>query len=454
MSGKLAFALVVVAGAGIGAFLMFGGSDDRYMVKVELANAGGLRKGANVRVAGAPAGRVADLRLDGRDLAVAELRLDPAVAPVGAGASAVVDTDGFFGERFVQIDRGDVSRPAPSGTVIDATRASVSTRLDDVVDALDFDTQEALRAFLNEQGAAVVGRGRDLAAVLAALPPALDRTGELLDQFATDNRALGRLIESSDRVVAEVARERTDFGRLLHSFGATLEALDSRRANLGETFRRAPAALRSARATLTSLQAAAEPLIPAARGLRSTAPALTATLAELPRFTADAIPALKTITRVAPDLQQLGTRATPIVRELQPLATELSTYTQKAFGPFTALLDSSAGPDLLGTMEGWARSTQGRDASSHIFRFGATGGSDTLALLLQPPPKRRKGKPLRAPRVELPSKASNPKLPDVKVPQLPDVRLPDLPGLSEALDAALGDGKPIDTPLIDFLLGP
>ena len=135
---------LLVAVAGVAAYLVLTGGDDRYLVKVEMENAGGLRKGANVRVAGAPAGRVTKLELDERDRAVAELRLEPEVAPVGAGAGAVVDTDGFFGERFVEIDRGDVKRPTPSGTVIGSERASVSTRLDDVVDALDMDTQQAL----------------------------------------------------------------------------------------------------------------------------------------------------------------------------------------------------------------------------------------------------------------------------------------------------------------------
>lgn len=465
MSSRMLAGMALVA-AGIVAFLVLTGGDDRYLVRVEMKNAGGLRNGANVRVGGAPAGRVSALRLDDRDLAVAELRLEPEVAPIGDGATAVVDTDGFFGERFVEIDGGDSSRPRPSGTTIRAGETTVSTRLDDVVDALDLDTRQALQAFLAEQGAAIVGRGEELAEVLAALPPGLHRTGRLLDQFAADNAALGRLVESSDRVVAEVARERDQLGRLIGGFGDTLDVLDSRREGLGETVRRAPATLRSAQRVLASLEAASGPLIPAARGLRATAPALTSTLEQLPGFADEAVPALETAAGVAPDLVRLGTRATPVVRELRPVARTLSTYTRRGLGPFTDLLDQGTA-DIFGLMEGWARSTQGRDAASHIFRFGATSGSDALAGVLEPAPQKRERPRRRSSRpAPAPAPAPAPRLPKApkvpKLPLLPDDAREKLDRLLERVPGdAAGDlldrpGQPSQDqqPLLDFLLGP
>jgi ABC-type transporter Mla subunit MlaD len=246
-------------------------------------------------------------------------------------------------------------------------------------------------------------------------------------------------------------------------FAQTLEAFDGRRRDIGATVRRAPAALRSAQATLASLESASAPLIPAARGLRASAPGLTRTLGELPRFTEDALPALDTIARVSPALTKLGADAAPIVRDLRPLSAELSTYTRSGLRPFGDLLHT-AGADVLGTMEGWARSTQGRDAASHIFRFGATSGSDTLALLLQPPPARRKRPRTttrdRAPQagVPRPRQPQAPKLPArPRLPRIPDAvggvadRLPE-PVRKAVNDAgqATQDGEE----LLDFLLGP
>ncbi len=466
-------AVGVLLAAGVAIFLVARGGDDRYMARVVLEDSGGLRKGSNVRVDGAPAGTVTKLELDGEDRAVAELRLDEGAAPIGQNAKALVQADGFFGERYVELTRGDVGTPARDGATIPVNRTAVSVRVDDVIDTLDVDTRSALQAFLAEQGTALVGRGQDVREVLDALPPGLAQTGELLDAFSKDNEALGRLVERSDRVVASVARERKQLGRLIAGAGDTLDVLASRRAGLRETVRRAPATLRSARRTLVSLDRAAVPLIPAARGLRQTAPALQRTLKELPSFTADAVPALKSVARVAPKLQTLADEGTAPVQRIRPLALELASYSNGALGPFTDTL-AQATPDLFGVMEGWARSTQGRDASSRIFRFGATAGSDIFGLLLQSPAERKR----RARRSEAPGSTPPALRPEPAPPSSPNVPTapiapPEqprglLPQVTDLLPAELGktvDGllpKPTQRPaspsatgdLLDYLLGP
>ncbi len=462
-------AVGVLLAAGVAIFLVFRGGDDRYMTQVVLEDTGGLRKGSNVRVDGAPAGTVAKLELDDQDRAVAEIRLDPGAAPVGQDAKALVQADGFFGERYVELTRGNVDKPARDGATIPMSRTAVSVRVDDVIDTLDVDTRSALQAFLAEQGSALVGRGKDVREVLDALPPGLAQTGELLDAFSRDNEALGRLVERSDRVVASVARERKQLGRLIAAAGDTLDVLASRREGLRETVQRAPATLRSARSTLVSLDRAADPLIPAARGLRRTAPALRRTLEELPSFTADAVPALKSVATVAPKLQTLADEGTAPVQRIRPLALELASYSNAALGPFTDTL-AKATPDLFGVMEGWARSTQGRDASSRIFRFGATTGSDIFGLLLQSPADRKRrarrgagsGSTPPALRPE-PAAAPSSKAPSASepsrglVPQVTDL----LPG---ALGKTAGELLPKTTQrpaspsatgnLLDYLLGP
>jgi ABC-type transporter Mla subunit MlaD len=64
------------------------GEDERYMARVVLSDSGGLRKGSNVRIGGAPAGRVTKLDLDDRDRAIAEIRLEPGAAPITSDAKA------------------------------------------------------------------------------------------------------------------------------------------------------------------------------------------------------------------------------------------------------------------------------------------------------------------------------------------------------------------------------
>jgi virulence factor Mce-like protein len=462
VSGRRPFALgAALAGAlAVAAVLLLAGEDSRYLVRMQLDDAGGLRQGANVRLDGVPAGKVTDLELDRDDRVLAELRIDDPVAPVGRDARGVIQVDGIFGERYVDLKPGDRRRPAAPGTVIPRSRTSVSVRLDDVVDALDLDTRQALGVFMREQGTALVGRGRELSDMLASLPPTLDSTGALLAELGAENRALGRLVDQSDRVLVAVARERRPLGRLVQSAGGALDTLASRRRELGETVRRAPATLRSARRTLASLEGASLPLIPAARGLRATAPPLTRTLRELPGFARASVPTLASLRRLGPPLGRLGREGAPVVRRLRPLSRDLVTYAGAA-NPFTDTLDRVSS-DLFGVMEGWARSTQPRDAASHVFRFGLSTDNDTFALLFGPPaynPGARDGRSRRGGARAAPApEGARVTRPAPRAPGrrrrkdgLGRLRLPDLPELERAGAELRPQG---DESLLDFLLGP
>jgi phospholipid/cholesterol/gamma-HCH transport system substrate-binding protein len=448
--------LAVLAGVAVALAAILSGGSDGYTLNAKFRQAGGLREGFTVRVDGAPVGKIEKLELDDQDNVVAKLKIDDSAAPMGANLSATARAADLLGEKFVDLEPGDRSKPVPSGTTIPTSRTGLAVELDDVINAVDLPTQQALKVFVNEQGTAYVGRGADIGAILAALPPALDRTGALLNEFSTDNKALGRLVEESDRVVGSVARERASLGRLVTAASGTLRTLGNRSTELGATVDKAPAALRAARGALTALEGAAVPLGPAARGLRATAPALTSTLKELPGFTKAARPALRTIREVSPDLQRLGTEGAPVVRRLKPLAGELATFSE-ALDPVSKTLDTGVA-DVLGVLEGWARATQGYDSASHIFRFGLTLGpaalSDIIPLIKAAERNKRaaaKHKPAKRPTLldDLKNKLKDPKRPNapIKLPPLLD-NLTDT--LSDTVDKTVGGTKA----LLDYLLKP
>jgi phospholipid/cholesterol/gamma-HCH transport system substrate-binding protein len=460
---RRAVVLLALAGVAIiAAAIIFGGKGG-YVLYAQFRQAGGLRQGFTVRLDGAPVGKIEKLELDKQDLVVAKLRISSNAAPVGRDARATARAADLLGEKFIDLAPGNRSDPAPSGVVIPPARTGLAVELDDVINAIDLPTREALRTFVNEQGDAFVGRGRDLAATLAALPPSLDRTGALLDQFGQDNRALGRLVEESDRVVGRVAQQRASMGRFVTAAAGTLDALASRHNELGQTVRNAPAALAAARRALASLEGAAIPLGPAARGLAATAPQLTATLNELPAVAAAARPTLAVIRRVAPTLQRLGRQGAPVTRHLAPLTGQLDEFAT-AFEPVTQTLDAGAA-DVLGVLEGWARSTQARDTASHVFRFGLTVSAGTFSSLAALMNARTRHARHQAQRQAAPAGPQAPqlKLPEIRLPQLqlPQVQLPQklsqilndvphklgLPSLGQPIDA-----KQTLTHVLDYLL--
>jgi phospholipid/cholesterol/gamma-HCH transport system substrate-binding protein len=459
--------LAGLAAVGVGGAALTTAGDDGYVLEAKFRQAGGLRQGFTVRIDGAPVGKIDKLELGEGDVVVAKLLLDESAAPVGRDVRATARAADLLGEKFIDLEPGDRRRPAPSGTVIPPRRTALAVELDDVINAIDLPTRQALRAFLNEQGSWFVGRGNDLGAALAALPGSLDRSGRLLAAFATENATLGKLVEESDRVLAAVAGERRSLGRLVAGASGTFATLGARSDELEASIRQAPATLASARRALRSLEKASVPLGAAAKGLGDTAPQLTATMRELPGFAKAARPTLATLRRVSPTLTKLGRDATPVVRRLGPLTKDLDEFAA-AFEPVTETLDTGIG-DILGVLEGWARATQARDSAGHLFRFGLTVSSDTISSLAKflatPDKKKAKPAPRRPARTE-PIKAGLPRLPKADLPKAKLPKLPAAPELKpgEGVDRLLdklgvggteqGKGQATNGDLLDFLLGP
>ncbi len=436
-------AIGVLAGVLVLVVIVFGNQGEGYTVTADLTNATGLRSGANVRLDGAPVGRIQKITLEKSGLVHVKLSFDGEVVPLGKDARVILQADDLFGERYLQLTRGNPGNRLESGGRIPLKQTGVAVRLDDVVDSLNMSTRMALEAFLREQGASVVGRGKDLAATLTALPSSLQDTAMMLGQFGQDTQAIGRLIEESDRIVASVSQERPQLGRLVGSANSVLQRLASRRRQLGETVRTAPATLASAQGTLAELRAAARPLAPAADGLRATAPILTQTLKQIPPFSRQAIPTLQTAAAASPALSRLGGQGSPIVRRLKPLATELLSYSRDS-GPALKVFDDAT-PGVFGLMEGWARSTQPIDGGGHLFRFGETAGTDleTAALARVPTASRSFA---RSPKAKSGAHARKPSAPAADKPaNAPGAPLLNLPGAPVARGRTIGPNLPAQT---------
>lgn len=445
--------------------------DDPYIVRAELDNAGGLRTNSLVDVAGHPVGRVRDMSLTRDDKVLTTLEIEHDAGPIGAGAQAEVRPANLLGEKYVDLNVGRAaSAPLPSNALIPASRTGSPVELDDVVDILDAPTRTALSALINESGIALTGRGAEFGQTVMALPSSLDRTGALLDELGRDNRALGRLVTTSDRVLASIARRRADLGRLVGSANGALSVTAANHEHLGATVRSAPGALAQLQGTLARLQGTAIPLGEAADELRGSSPALRSLLTAVEPFSKAARPTLRTAGQAAPDLTRLGRRAAPVVRRLRPVARDLDRFARVVDPTTDALLAGL--PDTLGAAEGWARAIQGRDGSGHLFRNdpGLTG--DTLKVLvnslarrmspIRPRKKRRARQPSPPRRPEpaasMPSPTNKPPL-DLKLPALPPLgkvleQLPKLPELPRVLPPRNAAGDQSDRTLLDFLLKP
>lgn len=457
-------AIVAVLGAVLFAVLQSG--DSSYTVRAKFRDAAGLKEDSQVKVGGVRVGTVRTLEVAPGNTALVTLALDK--TQVGAHARAYVRPVNLLGEKYVDLEPGDLHRPQPSGALIPIARTGTPVELDQVLNTLDASTRVRLQLLLVENGRALAGRGAEFGATLHRLPRSLDQARALVGAFAQDNQALGRLIEESDRVIGAMAGKRRELGGLIRTTSGVLSALASRDEELAGSVREAAPAFAQLRHTLARLQVTARALGPAAAGLRDSAPQLAATLRALPGFTTAARPALRTTKRLSPTLTRLGVKATPVVRRLRPVAGRLNEFAT-ALDPVSATFDQGIG-DLLGYLEGWARAIQVGDGASHMFRNQLVLSPELVERLLsgylRPGSSRRLRRPSRRPSQDAspPSSAPSPPSPMLPGPRLPRTpRLPDVAGdvrrqleqlgqLTEQLPRPNADDDP--SRLLDFLLQP
>ena len=441
--------------------------DNRFLLKARIADASGLRKDFFVKVGGVPVGRVTGVDLDRHDVAVVSMRLDRGALPIGRDARATVRPSSLLGEHHIELSRGDVSHPAPSGTTLPLSRTSTAIELDQVLAALDEPTRAALGVFLTESGDSLVGRGGDLAATLRRLPPTLEQATQVIDELGHDNAALGRLLEDSDRLVRPLARERRSLGRLVATGERALKPVAARRTDLGASIAGGPRAIVQLRRTLRRLRSLSRELVPAADGLRASAQPLTAILQGLTPFAAAATPLLGELKRSSASLRALGVRADPTVRRLLPVVHALDD-TATSFEPTSQMLDRQTN-NLIAFFEGYARAMKPADSLGHLYMSQTVFenlGDAAQTMALRDRARRRAAQQRRhrrgARHESAPEQRAQRVLPDLsKLPRVP--RLPKLPGVPQppALPA-LPDGVPTPQappapnpePALDYLLKP
>jgi len=400
--GRLALTVLAIAAVIVIVAITRGSS--AYVVRAEFRNVDGLVPATDVRIDGVRVGEVSSLSLTRNDDVIATLSLARNAAPIGRDATVAIRDANLLGAKYVEINPGSRSDPAPSSLLIPESRTSMPVDLDQVLDVLDPSTRSRLQLLINETGLALDGRGSNFSQLLGQLPPALDQTGQLLAQFSSDNHKLGILLDRSSQLVSVLAPQHVALGRLIDSAEGALRSTGARQRQLSATVDRAPATIVQLDETLRQLSATAAPLPAAALALRGSAAPLTGVLRQLPVVRPTAVDTLHQLEIVAPALQHLGTGATPFIERLKPTAAKLTTFAH-ALDPVTGTIDVGA-VNLLRFVEGWARTVQERDAAGHVFRVQVTFSPDLISHLrssfLDPAPAsalaRRSSPPTNPPR--------------------------------------------------------
>ncbi len=457
--------------------------DSGTVVRAEFTNARGLLEGNEVRIQGAPAGRVDKIELTDRNTAMVALRLDDRAPAIREDATAAIRPVDLLGDIYLSLAPGVSARPL-SGAIA-TSRTSNAPRLDDLLRAFDPEARSGLRAMFVELGLAFERRGADVHAAILRLRPALEATDALMRELDDQRANLTALVTDAQRATGQLAARRDDLGRTLTGLATTVRAVADRDDSLDAALRAAPGLLSRLRSTAARLSQTTRAARPVATELDRAAPDLAAVATTLPDFAREARPALDdarplvdalgatlsaartSAPRLASGLDALASAAPDVDRlsvALVPAAKPISE------GFFVNFADQAAEPgtqpfDPFG------------DKRRHYWRGAAVFSCETFGLPVRsgcldeflrsragdataPPRARTPSAPVRDRRPPAPARPAAPEggLPAARPsrPSLPDLpaRVDDL--VDGVLDGVLGPrDRPSSGPgLLDFLLGP
>ena len=325
---RIALILFVLAAVGAFAFATTGARDTGdagRQYTVELDNAFGIVKGADLKIAGVRAGQITGLRLDRKTKrALVDFRIDK----LGFGS---LRTDVFcetrpqslIGEYFIDCRPGTAPEELPEGSVIPVTKTASTVPGDLVNNIMRKPERERLRIILNEIGAGVGARGEDLNETIRRASPALRETNQVLAILGRQNRVLGNLVEDADEVITELAGNKRNVTRWVRETRETAAASAERRDDIARNFSKLPEFLRRLRPAMAELGRAAD-------AQRPTLVDLSAGAGEIERLFAQLEPFAKSTQGYLGELGKAAEVGRPAVKAALPLVEELARFTEKA----------------------------------------------------------------------------------------------------------------------------
>ena len=301
-----------------------------FELKAEMTTAQAVTpgQGQTVRVAGVRIGDISSVDYESGH-AVVTMAIDRKFLPVYKNATILLRPKTGLKDMFLELDPGTNYDPNSNddefqnGGTIPVANTAPDTNVDEILAALDGDTQAYLRLMLVGGGQGLNGRGKDLGKLLGSLGPINRGLARLNTEVAKRKDNLARLIHNMNLLWGRVGEDGQGIEQLVSASDQALGAIASQAPDVQRTVSLLGPTLRTTRVALTKTDQLATVLGPAIQSLRPFARKLKPindSLGHLARTTIDPI---------EQDIRPFVRNARQPVRDLRPGAKNLVAATPR-----------------------------------------------------------------------------------------------------------------------------
>ena len=225
-------------------------------------------QGQTVRVAGVRVGDVDKVELvDGRG--VVTFAIDREFIPIYRDATMLMRPTTGLKDMFFELDPGTRQAGAyDEHEMIPMANTAPDVNLDEILAALDADTQSYLRLLLVGGGEALKNRDKELGRLLGSLGPINRDLAVLNKKVAERSQEFARLIHNLNVLTTTVGRSETELTRLVAASASSLGAIAQEDPDVSRLVELLPGTLEEGRQALESMERFATILGPAFNDLR------------------------------------------------------------------------------------------------------------------------------------------------------------------------------------------
>ena len=227
----LVFAAACLGGLGFIAVNMglHGPWSNEFALSADFATANGLVPQAEVRVSGVHVGTVLEITDSSDGGALVKMALQPGIH-LRQDLRAVIRPKTMLGEKFVELVRQQGSNQPylQSGATIPKSQTSQAIEIDDILNAMDAPTRQAMSESFRQLGVALDSRQADVQAALAPLDATMTNLRPLARVGEDRQQELDRILTNLNIIMQALADEQDQLGHIVDSGDTVMSAIASR----------------------------------------------------------------------------------------------------------------------------------------------------------------------------------------------------------------------------------